>query len=817
MVATPQTSPHPPANLGGYDHRVVEAKWRQRWAAAGSHRTPLQTAVRPFYNLMMFPYPSAEGLHVGNLYAYTGADLYGRWRRKHGDTVFQPMGFDAFGLHVENHAAEVGEHPSRLVPRNAAHFKRQLQRLGAMLDWEHQLDTTDPAFYRWTQWLFLRLLDAGLAERREGLTEWCPSCRTEVDGEQVADGHCERCGARIERRVLLQWFLRTTRYAQALLDGLDELDWPDATKRAQRAWIGRSDGALVRFELRGCALREAEAFTARPDTVHGASFLLVGAEHPDLDRFVTAERRATVAAWRSRAAARAAQAEPGRLPGIDLGSVAVHPLSGQRLPVWAAAGVPGGYPSGVVMAVPAHDDRDHAFATAHGLPILRAVTGGDVRARAWTGPGRLVNSGDLDGMPSELARPVVIGRLERGGRGGPGVRYRLRDWLVSRQRYWGPPVPVVSCPVDGVVPLPERDLPVPLPYVEDFQPLGTGVPPLASSAGWIATRCPRCGGPARREPDVLDSSLDSAWHYLRYPSSDLHDRPFDRRRTWTWLPVASYIGGNEHAVGHLLHARFVMRALHDLGLVPAPEPFHRFRAHGVILRDGAKMSKSRGNVVDPDHYIERHGADTLRLSLMFMGPYGAGGDFRDDAIGGVARFVGRVWRAVQLAAAPWQRPDPQAAPERERRRHRLIAAVDQRIARLAYNTAIAQLMPFARALDREAAGGCARREDAVTLVELLAPFAPHLTEELWERLGEPGSVHDAPWPGYDPELAAEAVVTVPVTIDGKRRASLEVPAGTPAGELERRALELPRISELLAGRAPRRIVAVPDRIVNLVV
>jgi leucyl-tRNA synthetase len=769
-----RTSPPSPADVGGYDHRAVEARWRRRWAASGSDTTPLETAERPFYNLMMFPYPSAEGLHVGNVYAYTGADVYGRWRRRRGDTVFQPMGFDAFGLHTEQHAARVGEHPGSLVPRNIAQFERQLRQLGAMFDWDHRLDTTDPAFYRWTQWLFLRLLEAGLAERRDGPALWCPSCRTVVDDWQVAHGHCERCGARVEQRSLPQWFLLTSRCAQALLDGLDELDWPEATKKAQRDWIGRTEGAVARFELHGCPLREIEVFTARPETLYGVTSLLVGAEYPQLDQLVPAERRATVAAWRARAA-RAAHGgeEPA---GIELGSLAVHPLSGESLPLRAAV-APGGDPAGVVAAVSAHDDG---------------------------------------GMPSERAARAAVERLQRAGRGGPSVRYRLRDWLVSRRRYWGPPVPVVTCPADGTLPVPERELPVPLPQVEDFWPLGTGVPPLASAVDWVATRCPRCGGPARRDTDVLDSSLDAAWYYLRYPSSDLHDRAFDRRRTWTWLPVDSYIGGNEHAVGHLLQARFVMRALHDLGLVPTPEPFRRFRAHGVILRDGAKMSKTRGNVVDPDRYIERHGADTLRLYLMFMGRYGTGGDFRDEAIGGVRRFVERVWRAVQRAAGPWQHPDPAAVPERERRRQRLVAAVDRRIERLAYNTAIAELMRFARSLDREAASGCALRADAVTLVSLLAPFAPHLTEELWQRLGERGSVHDAPWPARPPEPDTGPRVTVPVAIDGKPKARLEVPAGTGASELERLALGLPRIAELLDGRVPSRVVAVPDRIVNLV-
>jgi leucyl-tRNA synthetase len=742
-VVSTRTSPRSPAEVGGYDHRAIEAKWRRAWAAAGSNDTPLSSAERPFYNLMMFPYPSAEGLHVGNVYAYTGGDVYGRWRRRRGDTVFQPMGFDAFGLHTETHAARAGEHPSRLVPRNAAHFRRQLEQLGAMFDWDRRLDTTDPSFYRWTQWLFLRLLEAGLAERRDGPALWCPSCRTVVDDWQVEHGHCERCGARVEQRSLPQWFLLITRYAQALLDGLDELDWPEPIKTAQRAWIGRSEGAVARFELRGPGPAEVEIFTSRPDTLYGVTHLLVGAEHPRRDQL--------------------------------LRSTAVHPLTGESLPVREEPAP--GDPAGVVAAV-----------------LER----------------------ELDRGPSERAARAVAERLARASRGGPAVRYRLRDWLVSRRRYWGPPVPVVTCASDGLLPVPVGDLPVPLPHVEDFRPVGTGVPPLASALDWVATRCPRCGGPARRDTDVLDSSLDAAWYYLRYPSGDLHDRAFGRRRTWTWLPADSYIGGSEHAVGHLLQARFVMRALHDLGLVPEPEPFRRFRAHGVILRDGAKMSKTRGNVVDPDRYMERHGADTLRLYLMFMGRYGTGGDFRDEAIGGMRRFVERVWRAVQRAAGPWQHPGPLVAAERDRRRQRLVAAVDRRIARLAYNTAIAELMRFARALDREAAKGRAERADAVALVSLLAPFAPHLCEELWQRLGQPGSVHDAPWPERPPEPAAGPRVTVPVSVDGRPRARLEVPAGTGAPELERLALALPRIVELLEDRPPSRVVAVPDRIVNLV-
>ncbi len=798
--------PGGPLALDPYDHRAVEAKWQRRWAEQGSNRTPLEGAVRPYFNLMMFPYPSAEGLHVGNVYAYVGADAHGRWRRQQGDTVFEPIGFDAFGIDSENYALRIGEHPSLVVPRNVARFRAQLQRLGAMFDWDHAIDTTDPAFYRWTQWLFLRLHRAGLAEQHEALADWCPSCRTVLAGEQVTQTHCQRCGARIGRRQLAQWFLRITAYAEALLRGLDELDWPETVKRAQRQWIGRREGLSVRFPVAGCHRAEAVVFTERPETLAGATFLVVSAHHPHLDEFVTRERRAAVEAWR--AYLPSPSVKPAVRLGVELGSRAIHPLTGAWLPLWAAPYVPAAAlsPTGVVAAVPADDQRHYAFARAHGLPLAPASV-----------PGR--RDGEWAMLGPERARRAITERLLRLGLGERTVQYRLRDWLISRQRYWGPPIPVVYCPADGPVPLGERDLPVLLPKVDDFRPLGTGVSPLASAAGWIEAPCPRCGCPARRETDVFDNALDGAWHYLRYPSSELHDRPFDRERTWGWLPVDSYIGGGEHAIGHLLYARFVMRALYDQGLVPEPEPFTRFRSHGVLVSSGAKMAKSRGNVVDPDRYLNRHGTDTLRLYLMFMGPYLRGGDFRDEGIRGVARFLGRVWRAVQRADGDDAAVLALAAAldaGRERRRHALIAAVDRRMAALAYNTAIALLMGFARELHREALAGTARRSDAITLLQLLAPFAPHITEELWERCGQPGSVHDAPWPSYDPSLAAAATVTVPVMVAGRCRATIAVCPGTSADELRAAALALPPIVALLRTRQPVRVVAVPDRVVNLV-
>jgi leucyl-tRNA synthetase len=801
-----------PPHIDAYDHLVVEDRWRRRWQERGLDRTPLDSAKRPFYNLMMFPYPSAEGLHVGHIIPFGGADIYARWRRMKGDQVFQPMGFDAFGIHTENYALKIGEHPAVVMRRAVENFREnQLKRIGSMFDWDHQVNTSSPDYYRWTQWVFLQLHRAGLVEWRDGPVTWCPSCLTVLAFEQVEDGHCERCDSLVQIRHLRQWWLRITDYAQPLLDALDELDWSESTKLMQRNWIGRSEGATVRFDLRGCSRLDVTVFTTRPDTLYGATFLVIAADHPELEQFVAEGRLAEVNAWRNRLPTD--MREPDFTVGMELGSTAVHPLTGVELPVWAAPYVLGGYGTGAIMAVPAHDARDHTFAIAHNLPIVEVISGGeDVGSAPHAGEGPMVNSGELDGVSSAEGGRRIVEMLGAQGRGESTVRYKLRDWLISRQRYWGPPIPIIHCNQCGPVPVPEDQLPVLLPEVEDFRPQGTGVSPLALVDDWVNVPCPTCGREARRETDVSDTFLDSAWYFLRYPSTDFDDVAWDPERTSRWLPVDMYIGGNEHAVRHLLYSRFVMRALFDIGLVPTPEPFTRFRAHGMIVKDGAKMSKSRGNVVNPDEYIERYGADTFRLYLMFLGPYTLGGDFRDDGIKGISRFLERVWRAVQLCGGPAGEDEDQ-----DRRRHRTVASVDEDIAELRYNTAIAHLMEFAREVDREAASGRGRRIDAETLLQLLAPFAPHITDELWSRLGHEDSIHVSAWPEHDPQLAQALRVTVAVQINGKLRTSLDVEAGTPADQLESQVLALPRMVELLAGATPRKVVVVVDRIVNVVV
>jgi leucyl-tRNA synthetase len=800
------TEPRP---ADSYDHTAVEAKWRRRWAEEQTYRADLDGAARPYFNLMMFPYPSAEGLHTGHCFTFSGADAHGRFRRMQGYDVFQPMGWDAFGIHSENYALKVNEHPARLTPRTVANFRRQMDRLGAGFDWSHEVNTTDPGYYRWTQWIFVQLMKAGLAVQKEAAVNWCPQDMTVLADEQVIGGRCERCDAVVERRVLKQWFLRITEYAQQLLDGLDTIDWSDVVVTAQRNWIGRSDGAMIRFDLRGCREQDVIVFTTRPDTLFGATFLVVGADHPRLLDFTAPDRRDAVEAWR--AALPTDAEEPDFSVGIDLGSRGVHPLTGAEIPVHAAPYVLGGYGTGAIMAVPGHDERDWHFARAHQLPIVEVVSGGDAPTAPWTGSGIMVNSGEFTGLPSEQGKQRVVARLAEQGRGEPAVQYRLRDWLISRQRYWGPPIPVIHCGSCGPVPVPEDQLPVLLPDVEDFKPIGTGRSPLASVESWVNVGCPQCGGPARRETDVSDTFLDSSWYFLRYPSTDFDDVPFDPTRTWKWLPVSIYIGGKEHSVLHLLYSRFVMRALHDMGRVPAPEPFPIFRAHGMIIKDGAKMSKSRGNVVSPDAYMDRHGADTLRVYLLFLGPYDLGGDFRDEGIAGAVRFLHRVWRASNAATSPDTSDD-----HRERRRHRLVAQVTERMEELRYNTAIALMMSFVDDLTGEATAGTARRIDAETLLQLLAPLAPHITEELWERLGHQSSIHHSPWPTFDPALAAAQEVTIAIQINGKRRAELTVRAGMPSDELQSRAEAHPRIAEQLAGQSPRKVIVVPDRIVNIV-
>jgi leucyl-tRNA synthetase len=821
----------------GYVPRVLERKWQEAWESRGTHRhtaEELRAAPRPYYNLMMFPYPSAEGLHVGNIYAFTGADVHGRYRRLTGFDVFEPIGFDAFGIHSENFALKVGVHPMDLIPRNVANFTRQLKRTGGMFDWSHTVDTTDPSYYKWTQWVFLQLFKAGLAERKEAPVNWCPSCMTVLANEQVIGGHCERCDTPVEQRRIAQWFFKITRYAQRLLDNLDTIDWSSTTTKAQKNWIGRSEGAELVFPLlddptaigpvAADTLRapaEAESirvFTTRPDTVFGATFMVLAPEHPLVDGLITAERRAEVEAYREevkRSDMVARQKADKTKTGVFTGGYCRNPATGRAIPVWIADYVLMDYGTGAIMAVPGHDERDFEFATAFGLEIPRVVAGpgddGDTPlTEAYSGPGVLVNSGDFDGMKKAGAIRAVTAWLAERGLGELQVNYRLHDWCISRQRYWGPPIPIIYCDECGAVPVPEEDLPVVLPRIEDFKPDDSGVSPLARVSDWYETTCPSCGRDARRETDVSDTFLDSGWYFLRYPSTDFEDRPFDPEITRAWLPVDCYIGGNEHAVLHLMYSRFLTMVLHDLGHVEFEEPFKRFRAHGLIIRDGAKMSKSKGNVIVPDPIIDQYGADTFRLYLMFLGPFDEGGDYRDEGIQGPFGFLHRLWDTVNGCE------DRSADPDVERKLHQTIGQVTEQLAALQYNTSIAAMMEYLNTV--RSGGRTATRSEVEPLVVMVAAFCPHIAEELWERLGHEGSIFDAaPWPAFDADKARETRVEVAVQVNGKLRGTvlLDIDAGGDVAEAAARGEE--NVARYLEGAAIRRVIHVPNRLVNFVV
>jgi leucyl-tRNA synthetase len=818
-----------------YHPAEVERKWQQRWEEQGTNRwtaEQLRSAEKPFYNLMMFPYPSAEGLHVGNIYAFTGADIYGRFKRLQGHQVFEPIGFDAFGIHSENYALRQGINPMELIPRNVERFTAQLRRVGLMYDWSHTVDTTQPEYYRWTQWIFLQLYKAGLAEKKQAPVNWCPSCNTVLANEQVIGGLCERCDTPVEIRFLSQWFFKITKYAGRLLENLKTLDWSDTTRKAQENWIGRSEGAELAFpiarrkvaddrhepaQLHG-EKQEVRVYTTRADTVFGATYMVLAPEHPLVDRITSPEQREAVDAYRRQVAAQdlvTRRRVDKTKTGVWTGAYAVNPATRQEIQVWVADYVFIEYGTGAIMAVPGHDERDFEFAGQFGLPIVRVVAGeGDDAdsplAEAYAGPGRLVNSGRFDGMETGEAKRAITEWLAEMGLGEPRVNYRLHDWTISRQRYWGPPIPILYCDACGIVPVPEDQLPVELPFITDYKPDNSGVSPLARHEEWYRTTCPSCGGSARRETDVSDTFLDSAWYFLRYPSTDSDAVPFDPQITRHWLPVDSYIGGNEHAVLHLLYARFVTMALHDMGLIHFEEPFTRFRAHGLIIKNGAKMSKSRGNVVNPDKYIAEWGADTIRTYLMFLGPYQEGGDFRDAGTIGPYNFLSRLWDSVLTCE---ERP---LDAEVEQKLHATVKKVTEDLEVLSYHTAVAAMMEY---LNTVRAGGRTPEHAAVEpLVRLVAPFAPHLAEELWERLGHARSIFvEAEWPSFDPAKAVADTVEFVVQVNGKVRARMPMARGIAEAEARDAALADEHVQRWIEGKQVRKTIFVPDRLLNLVV
>ena len=826
-----------------YDPAAVERKWRVHWESEGTNVTDLQGGARPFYALMMFPYPSAEGLHVGNLFAFTGNDIYGRFQRLQGHTVFEPFGYDAFGIHSENYAIKVGIHPAELIPRNIDNFRRQVKRAGLMVDWSHELSTTDPSYYKWTQWVFLQLYKQGLAYKKKAAVNWCPFDKTVLANEQVVAGACERCGTMVEQRFLEQWFFRITDYAARLLANLEGLDWSETTKTAQRNWIGQSEGAELVFpvldamvygtstvntaitgEVVAATPPSVKVFTTRPDTIFGATYLVLAPEHPLVGQITRDDESAAVRQYVQAAANQdlVSRKTTKEKSGVFTGSYATNPATGRPIPIWIADYVLMEYGTGAIMAVPGHDERDHEFARAYDLPIVQVVAPDasamsptphpiDINLGAYTDTAgaRLVNSGRFSGLPVAEGKSAIVAELRAAHAAVPVVNYRLHDWCISRQRYWGPPIPIVYCDDCGIVPVPESQLPVVLPQIDDFRPDDSGVSPLARHDEWYHTPCPQCGKRARRETDVSDTFLDSAWYFLRYPSSERDDVPFDRALTRRWLPVHSYIGGNEHAVLHLLYSRFVTMVLHDAGLIDFEEPFTRFRAHGLIVREGAKMSKSKGNVVNPDQYIDEWGADAFRTYLMFLGPFEEGGDFRDKGISGVKRFLDRLWRSVHDAERG------QAADvEVQRKLHHTIKKVGDDLTRLSYNTAIAAMMEYMNTM--RAGERTPHLDEVRPLVQLVSPFAPHIAEELWQVMGGTTSVFDAGWPTFDPALVSDDRVTMAVQVNGKTRGTISVEKSATQDDAMAALMADPGLAKFISA-TPKRIIFVPGRLINVIV
>ncbi|MGV3710452.1 MAG: leucine--tRNA ligase [Gemmatimonas sp.] len=801
-----------------YEPTAIEKKWQARWSERGTNEVDMDGAPDPFYALMMFPYPSAEGLHVGNLFAFTGSDISARYHRLLGKNVFQPLGYDAFGIHSENYALKVGAHPMEMTPKNVGNFQRQLERAGLMIDWRYKVDTSRADYYRWTQWVFLQLYKQGLAYKKAAAVNWCPTDKTVLANEQVEGGLCERCGTPVEQRFLEQWFFRISDYCERLLRNLDWLDWSPTTKQAQRNWIGRSEGAELTFHFQGVN-ESVRVFTTRADTIYGATYLVLAPEHPLVGAITSDAQRAEVVAYQERAQKQdlITRKSVQDKTGVFTGAYATNPATGAPIPVWIADYVLMEYGTGAIMAVPGHDERDYEFAKVFSLPIVRVVAGADEDANTPIGDAaftdydntRIVNSGKLDGLNVADARMQATEWLSSLGHAKAVVNYRLHDWCISRQRYWGPPIPIIYCDACGPVPVPEEDLPVELPFIPDFKPDDSGVSPLARHEEWYRVPCPKCGAAARRETDVSDTFLDSAWYFLRYPNALNSEVAFEKERTKKWLPVDSYIGGNEHAVLHLLYSRFVTMVLNDGGHIDFEEPFTKFRAHGLIIREGAKMSKSKGNVINPDEYMEQWGADAFRTYLMFLGPYEVGGDFRDQGISGVRRFLDRLWGSVRDA-----RTDGSADAEVLRKLHRTIKKVGEDCASLSYNTAIAAMMEYINVVRRAERVG--HRDEILPLVQMVAPFAPHLAEECWEALGQTGSVFDGGWPVFDPAQLVDNEIDITVQVNGKMRGQARVAADATQDDVLAVAKAEPNIAKFITGEI-KKVIYVPKRLLNIVV
>ncbi len=805
----------------------IDRKWQKIWEEKKLYSFRKENMDKKLYCLEMFSYPSGANLHVGHWYNFGLTDSWARMKRLQGYEVFQPMGFDAFGLPAENYAIKTGIHPKDSTMKNIETMEGQLKRMGAMFDWDYEVNTCEPAYYKWTQWLFLKLYEKGLAYRKNAPVNWCDSCMTVLANEQVIDGHCERCDSEVKRRDLTQWFFKITAYADELLDMLPSMDWPEKTKKIQTNWIGRSKGARIRFGVANSDLH-FDVFTTRADTLCGVTYVVLAPESPMTDKVTTDEYREAVEQYRSSSSK---ISEIDRLSttkektGVFTGAYAVHPLTKEQVPIWIADYVLASYGTGCVMAVPAHDERDYEFASKFDLPIKRVIkeNQGLDDSLPFTEDGILTNSMKYDGLASEQARETIVSDLKKMDAGDGTVNYRLRDWLVSRQRYWGAPIPVVYCKDCGTVPVPEKDLPVELPYNVEFTPDGKS--PLSKSEEFMNAPCPKCGKPARRDPDTLDTFVCSSWYYLRYPDNKNDQEPFDKELINKMLPVDQYVGGAEHAAMHLLYARFITKALRDMGYLNFDEPFKSLVHQGQILGpDGFKMSKSRGNTISPDVYIAENGSDVFRLYLAFGFAYTEGGPWSDDGIKAVVRFVNRMEKLIENLAGM---DDKNNSPVKEDAEllyvlHNAIKSVTEDAGRFQFNTSIARIMELLNAMYKyesnpEGIHYDLYKDTAEKMLQLVSPFAPHFAEEMWEILGHTDSIFNSRWPEFDKNALVKDQVEIAIQINGKVRGRMMIDSSLNKTEMEKTALVDAEVMALIGDKQIVKVIAVPGKLLNIVI
>lgn len=794
-----------------YNHQAIEEKWRKRWDEHPiNENTPDK---KNYYCLDMFPYPSGNGLHVGHWRGYVLSDVWSRYQMLHGYHVLHPMGWDAFGLPAENYAISKKVHPAIATSENIVNFKRQLQEISAIYDWDKEVNTTDPNYYKWTQWIFLKMFENGLAYEKEMPINWCPSCKTGLANEEVKEGTCDRCGSTVTKKNLRQWMLKITAYAERLLSDLDGLEWPEKVKKMQADWIGKSYGAEIDFKVEDTD-KALKVFTTRPDTLYGATFMVLAPEHSLVLELATDAQKAEVEKYVFDASTKSSvdRMADKEKTGVFLGCYATNPLNGKKVPIWISDYVLADYGTGAIMCVPAHDERDFAFATRFELPIVQVISKtGEVEelTEAYTEEGVMVNSEAFDGMSSADAKIKIPEYLETKNIGKKTVNYKLRDWVFSRQRYWGEPIPVVHCPNCGVVGVKEEDLPIRLPDVESYEPTGTGESPLAAISEWVNTTCPKCGALAKRETNTMPQWAGSSWYFLRYPNPHNDKELISKEDMEKWLPVDMYVGGIEHAVLHLLYARFYTKFLNDIGVVNFAEPFKRLFNQGMVTKDGAKMSKSKGNVVSPDELVERYGCDSLRMYELFIGPPELDSEWDDRGIEGVYRFLNKVWKLIS------ENKEVPTTKEMERVMHKMIRDITLRMESFNLNTVVSGFMEYTNKLiDIQKEAGGINKETIKTLILLLAPFTPHISEELWEAIGETQSIFENTWPTYDEEKMKEDSLEIAIQISGKMAGKITVAAEEDEASILVKAKAA--VATRLEGKQIVKEIYVKGRIVNIV-